>query len=276
MEKEKLLFHVIDSSYEFSIEAGTKSGMLSKVSSIVRVPRFWTISEEYFLQFLVKCGINSTSVFFENQYCTDYVRMLNDCNCNIELDYSYLPDKKYIVRSSIVPYEHTADFASMISGAFESIVCDGNHIIETILQVYSSVFSEKAHNQIRLFSLEKNIKGMSIIIQEYISADYSGVIHVTDNKGMQLQWLKGHLSDIVDGSNFGHSNYIYYDSNQDAVFRGSEKEIIYLKEHQIANIFSDALSIAVKIYNFNKEPQEIEWIFDGKEHWIVQCQKLIE
>lgn len=276
METKKLLFHVKNNfSCPYS-EVGTKAHTLNNISSIVNVPRYWTISEDFFESFLLKCGIESIATFFINDFSLKYKQLINQCDFIIEGDYTFPINKKYIVRSSIVPYERTIDFASEISGAFESIVCDGNNISNAILQVFESVFSEKAYNQVRLFSLENNIKGMAVVIQEYISPIYSGVIHVTNENSIHLQWIEGHLSEIVNGNEFGHSNYIYKNSNNEAIFRGSEKEIAYIRDNHIVNIFSDILALSSNIFIFLKKPQEIEWIFDGKNHWIVQCQELIE
>lgn len=276
MVTKKLLFHTTnETSLSYNI-IGTKAHMLYSISKIVKIPRFWTISEEYFELFMGECGINSLFEFYTNPYCSKYEQLLYNCDVEIDLDYKFPFEKKYIVRSSIVPHENILDFASEISGAFESIVCSGHNISKAILQVYASVFSEKAYNQMRLFSLEHNIKGMAIIIQEYIPAEYSGVIHVSNTTSAHLQWIKGHLSAIVSGNEFGHSNYLYYTSNGDPIFRGSEKEIANIRDYQIADVFSSALSISTKIYDFVQEPQEIEWIYDGDNHWIVQCQKLTE
>lgn len=276
MEKKKLLFHVKKNSSHPYSEIGTKAYMLNSIANIVEVPCYWTVAETFFECFLEKCGIKSVSAFFCNKFSSEYERLVNDCDLILESDYAFQANRKYIVRSSIVPIEKTINFASEISGAFESIVCDANNISNAILQVIKSVFSERAYNQIRLFSLEHNIKGMAIIIQEYITPVYSGVVHVTNENSIYLQWVEGHLSEIVSGNEFGHSNYIYKNNNNEAIFRGSEKEIEYIRNNHIASVFSEILSLSVNILNYLRKPQEIEWIYDGEKHWIVQCQELLE
>lgn len=276
MAPKKLLFHVNnEASFSYN-KIGTKAHMLHKISKIAKIPQFWTISEKYFALYLDSCGINSLISFYTNPYSSRYEQLIYRCDSEIEVDCNFSSEKKYIVRSSIVPYENIIDFASEISGAFESIVCNGSNIPKAIIQVYASVFSEKSYNQMRLFSLEQNIKGMAIIIQEYIPAQYSGVIHVSNNTCARLQWLKGHLSEIVTGNEFGHSNFLYYNTKGEPIFRGSEKEVSTIRDYKIADIFASVLSVATRIYDFNLEPQEIEWIYDGHNHWIVQCQKFTE
>ena len=62
----------------------------------------------------------------------------------------------------------------------------------------------------------------------------------------------------------------------DVIFRGSEKEIIYVRDNNLAEVFSEVLNISTKLFDLFEVPQEIEWIFDGEKHWIVQSQELNE
>lgn len=276
METKKLLFHVSNNANKPFSEIGTKASSLSQIKEIVNVPQFWTIDEKHFEMYLNSRWNVSKKCNSKGIYLLDYSNQDKGDDILIELDYAFSPAKKYIVRSSIVPFFATNDFAAEISGAFESIVCSGDQIVNTIIQVYDSVYSQKARNQIRLFSLEKNIKGMAIIIQQYIPAKLSGVVHISHKKKIHLQWIEGHLTKIVSGEEFGHSNLLYYNNNKDVIFRGSEKEIIYVRDNHLSGVFSEVLNISTKLFDLFGVPQEIEWIFDGEKHWIVQSQELNE
>ena len=276
METKRLLFHVSNNVNKPFSEIGTKASSLSQIKEIVNVPQFWTIDEKYFEMYLNSRWNISKELYSKGLYSFDYSNQ-DKCNtCLIELDHAFSPINKYIVRSSIVPFSATDDFAAEISGAFDSIVCSGDEIANAIIQVYDSVYSQKARKQIRLFALENNIKGMAIIIQQYISAKLSGVVHISNNKEVHLQWIEGHLRGIVSGEEFGHSNLIYYNNVNDAIFRGSEKEIIYIRDNHLTGVFSEVLNTSTKLFDLFGVPQEIEWIFDGEKHWIVQSQILNE
>ena len=273
---KRLLFHVSNNTAKSFSEIGTKASSLSQIKGLVNVPQFWTIDEKHFEMYLSSRWNVSKQMYSKGLYSLDYSNQDKCDPCLIELDHTFSPTKKYIVRSSIVPFVATNDFASEISGAFDSVVCSSDQIVNAIIQVYDSVYSQKARNQIRLFSLEKNIKGMAIIIQQFVPAKLSGVVHISHNKGIHLQWLNGHLSKIVSGEEFGHSNLIYYNNVNDVIFRGSEKEIFYVRDNHLAGVFSELLNTSTKLFGLFGVPQEIEWIFDGEKQWIVQSQKLNE
>ena len=273
---KRLLFHVSNDTKKSFSEIGTKASSLCQINGIVNVPQFWTIDEKHFEMYLNNRWGVSEELYSKGLYSLDFSNQEKCDACLIELDYPFSPTNKYIVRSSIVPFIATNDFASEISGAFDSIVCSGEYIANAIIQVYDSVYSQRARNQIRLFSLEKNIRGMAIIIQQYIPAKLSGVVHISQNKGIHLQWIKGHLGKIVSGEEFGHSNLIYYNNSNDVIFRGSEKEIIYVRDNHLDGVFSEVLNISTKLFDLFGVPQEIEWIFDGEKQWIVQSQVLKE
>lgn len=273
MEMKKLVLPI---KSKCDLKSGTKAKALLEIWSVANVPEFWTISSNSFKELLRMNGIEDVSCFFENEYSDMYYNMIENAIASVELNFPFEQDQTYIVRSSIVPRTKTESFASEISGAFESYVCKGSDIKESIIHVYASVFTEKAYRQIKLFSQESNIEGMGVIVQKYVPALYSGVIHVEDSKSIQIQWLEGHLSKIVSGESFGFSSYIYLDSLNAPVFRGTEKEILLLRDKSLQNIFVSIFQIACQIYMLYERSLELEWIFDGSKHWIVQCQELIE
>lgn len=96
METKKLLFHVKNNfSCPYS-EVGTKAHTLNNISSIVNVPRYWTISEDFFESFLLKCGIESIATFFINDFSLKYKQLINQCDFIIEGDYTFPINKSIL------------------------------------------------------------------------------------------------------------------------------------------------------------------------------------
>lgn len=272
METKRFLLKTSD---EVNYRCGTKAQGLAFLSDKVNIPQFVVLDVDNFNRLLSFLDICSVNEFFSNEFL-DLHKCIENSYSNVQLDYPIEPETSYIVRSSAVPNNFSDSFSSEISGAFESYSCFGSDIVKAILKVYQSCFTLKAYKQLKLFSNPVNFLGMGIIIQKYINAVYSGVIHVTDKNKIHIQWVNGHLSEIVSGKEFGFSNLIYFNTKKEPIIRGTELEILTIKNENLCDILGTAADIAVKIYELIEKPSEIEWIYDGNTHWIVQCQELLK
>ena len=272
METKKFILRTSD---EVNSKCGTKAQGLAFLGDKVNVPQFVALDVDSFIRLISFLDICTVNEFFDNDF-SDLQRCFENSYSKVQLDYPIEPEISYIVRSSAVPNILNDSFSSEISGAFESYTCVGTDIVRAILKVYQSCFTLKAYKQLKLFSQPVNFLGMGIIIQKYINAVYSGVIHVTGKNNIHIQWINGHLSKIVSGKEFGFSNLIYFNTKKEPIIRGTELEILIIKKNELYNILGTAANIAAKIYESIEKPCEIEWIYDGNTHWIVQCQELLK
>lgn len=239
-------------------ECGTKAYMLYKLKKIgIKIPEFYGVEVKDFLK------------FYEAN-CLE-----KNCRQYLEL-HERLPEKKYIVRSSALP-RNTEDpeFASMISGAFESYVADNSEEIpEKILEVWKSFFSKKAKEQYSLFMNTESLFGMGVLIQEYIHPVISGVLH-SENRKYDINWIEGHLSEIVQGKKRGNRIFCFKNVDNDTILRGVEADILKIVDNGFESVFVELEKMGEKIVDELGFEIEMEWLYDGVDVWVVQCQKLM-
>lgn len=270
----------LKSSIEIDDLCGTKAKTLVELKRLgLSIPDFWAVPSSCFELFCREKNVESLEQFYSNtKYNLEANKVFMNADIlNVEDIVEKISTGKYMVRSSAIPKEtiHLEMFPSMISGAFESYFSPNLHeVINNIPNVWRSVFLEKAYKQCRMFSEFSIIKGMGVIIQRYIEPVISGVIH-TKEKMISINWIEGHLSQIVNGEVLGNSIEAYISSEQNYILRGIENNILLIKEKKYEQIFKSLLDITTIIkQHFNYE-QEVEWIYDGKKVWIVQSQSLI-
>lgn len=252
-------------SDDITRNCGTKAFMLSELKKIgVNIPEFYGIDVKDFLQF----DNNRQEKTVENN--------LNNEHCAVSLC-EKLPKGKYIIRSSAVPKSiDDLDFASMISGAYESYIAgESNQIPCLIMKVWNSFYSEKAEEQCALFLENGSVLGMGVLIQKYIEPIISGVLH-SKKQGYDINWIEGHLSGIVSGEERGNMISCYKNMQNEIILRGVEANILKVVDNDYIDVFTELGKIADHIKEKVGFAIEIEWLYDGKKIWIVQCQKLLE
>lgn len=259
---------------------GTKATTLFELLNLgLPVPDFWSVPSSCFEHFCQEKKIPSIEHFYaSNKFNLEVNEKFMDADVlNGETIVKKLISGKYMVRSSAIP-NNIVDlemFPSMISGAFESYFAPSvSEVKKNILNVWKSVFLEKAYKQCRMFSDLPIINGIGVLIQRYIEPVISGVIH-TKEKNISINWIEGHLSKIVNGEAIGNSIEAYISSEQNYILRGIESNILLIKEKNYEEVFKSLLNITTIIKKYFGHDQEIEWIYDGKQVWIVQSQPLI-
>lgn len=270
----------LKTSTEVDWECGTKASTLAKLKKLgVDVPEFWVIPSVCFEYFCYCIKIpNPISFYSRSQFDPIVSEMFDNYDIlNEDTLIENFKEGRYMVRSSAVPTKivDLELFPSMISGAFESYdVSSLAEIANNILRVWRSVYEAKAFYQCRILSEQPIIEGMAVIIQKYIRPIISGVAH-TRGKGVSVNWIQGHLSQIVNGKNIGNTIEIYKNLECEYILRGIEQEILIIKENEFENVFKYLFDKAMVIKKYFEHEQEIEWIYDGDKIWIVQTQSLI-
>lgn len=270
----------IVSPFNTDESCGTKITMLVELKKLgIAVPDFCAVPSCSFETFCQNANIPSLDLFYSNsKFNGDVVKKFIHPNIlNREEIIRTLGDGKYMVRSSSVPTKNvdSETFPSMISGAFESFfACSSSEAIDCIPKVWKSVFYEKAYNQCRIFSNDSLINGIGVLIQRYIEPVISGVAHIRENKAT-VNWVKGHLSKIVNGEISGNSIELYESLEGNYILRGIEKNILSIRKNKYENVLKSLLDVSIIIRQHFNHNQEIEWIYDGEKIWVIQSQSLI-
>ena len=272
----------IDIKRESEIDpmCGTKAMTLVELKKInLPIPDFYAVSSACFEKFCEDCNVQSIMSFYKNNEFNERESKkfvdIDACNDMAVLEEN--ENTRYMVRSSAIPTNDVdlKIFASMISGAFESYMASSVYeVMKMILEVWKSVYLEKAYNQCRIFSKEPIISGIGVLIQKYVEPVISGVAH-TEQNTISVNWLEGHLSKIVSGQVIGNSVKMYKSLEQDYILRGIEKNILLIKENNYEMVFQSVFDIVTIIKQYFSCEQEVEWVYDGKKVWIVQAQPLI-
>ncbi len=258
------------------IANGTKAKELSLLQNIgIAVPEFYTIPVYEYHRFIKYFNIPSISDFLNEKYDSSIANKINNLIDYVAIDVPIDFESDYIARSSSVPNKINEQYASIISGAFESYHCKGKELIKNILKVYSSMYSYEVYERMQLFDGIDVIDGMAVIIQRYISPKCSGVLHFyKDSNRMDVTWIAGHLRDIVSGNEIGCCDTLFVEDDE-VIIEGDEWHIYTIMNNNFNGAFNELYRVASSIGDIYKCNLEIEWIFDGLKIFIVQAQELI-
>lgn len=270
MRKIELLFDNIEN---VSMSHGTKAETLRRLSEHgIDVPDAIFVDVRYFLE---AYQINGMIPFYGNENYQN----ISMPEIQLNLDAYSFGDEPVVVRSSIVPIgEYDDDFASAISGAYDSIIATNRkELEEAILGVWQSAFSQQAYSQLHLFTDRYKIQGMGIIIQRYIPPMISGLFHSSGKDCFDINWIYGHLSELVSGKKRGNQITCYENAEGDCVLSGVEDSIIQILDGDLTDVFQRLTKQAILLKELFKFDIEVEWLMDNNSGriWFVQSQKLI-
>ena len=164
--------------------------------------------------------------------------------------------QKIILRSSN-DCEDSKD--NSFAGIFESHICESNttQIINAIKIILKGNFSKRLYYYLKIKKIDKLPK-LSIIIQEYIPGDISGVIFIEKNK-LNINYNNGSAKSIVEGKEC--------ETYTDFTLTNKPK---FLTKSQLKKLKQTSL----KILELYKEPQDIEWTFVNKTLHILQTRNI--
>lgn len=257
---------------------GTKTeGLIALKKLGLTVPAFWAVDGNDFLRLVTDYTLTAPSEFFSRrEYDDSETRKLEKFKNVTELQENLPKDGRYIVRSSSIPIGAIHNYASIISGAFESYECAIDGIKDAIFEVYKSLYSKRAFEQIKVTGVKPCIKGMAVLIQKFIEPQCSGVAHaLRDERKIELNWVKGHLRAIVSGAVSGNHDILTREDG-DVCIEGKESHIYTILENGYSNCFANLYDAVWSISDAWKKDVEVEWLYADSKIYIVQCQEFIK
>ena len=257
---------------------GTKTeGLIVLKNFGITVPTFWAVDGKNFLRLVTDYDLTDPVEFFSRRdYDDSEMRKLDDIKAVTELQENLPRDCRYIVRSSSIPIGAIPNYASIISGAFESYECAVDGVKDAIFEVYKSLYSKRAFEQIKLTRVKPCIKGMAVLIQKFIEPQCSGVAHALRGESkIELNWVKGHLRAIVSGAVSGNHDVLTREDG-DVCIEGKESHIYSILENGYSNCFASLYDAVWRISDALKKDIEVEWLYANGKVYIVQCQEFIK
>lgn len=257
---------------------GTKTEGLIVLKNLgITVPAFWAVDGENFMRLVKDNALTNPVEFFSRrEYDDSEMRKLDEIKDATELKENLPRDGRYIVRSSSMPIDSIPNYASIISGAFDSYECAVDGLKNAIFEVYKSLYSKRAFEQIKFTGVKPCIKGMAVLIQKFIEPQCSGVAHALRGKSkIELNWVKGHLRSIVSGAVSGNHDILTREDG-DICIEGKESHIYSIMENGYNNCFASLYDAVLSISNELQKDVEVEWLYADGKVYIVQCQEFIK
>lgn len=219
---------------QFHQYVGTKTIGLSELKNLgLSVPGFVAIPCNYVSTLWTKEIINQAK--------------LNEL---VENTLQTLPCSKYIVRSSALS-EDGGIFSN--AGQFHSVTDVRPEQLATAITEVLAQAKEKCGG-----SLEQ----LSLIIQEYISAEFSGVTFTRNplaSRSMLIEWVEGPSHPLVAGEQQPEQLEVYHD--QTAASKKSSR-------------FDPIIETFKRIEEYFACPQDIEWCFAKNTWWFLQSRPI--
>jgi pyruvate,water dikinase len=218
------------------------------------------------LLLLKKEGFNVPDFFvishtdFENSKLKDIVK---------NLIYKIQPLKEEIILRSSATGEDGGE--NSFAGIFESVRINKlSNLNSELKRILGSLASEKLYSYIKSKKIKEKPK-LSVIIQEFIEGDVSGVIFSSVTKagkrGTLINSGFGGASSIVNGQD---SDYFFLNQRGDIVEKTKSKERYSLTKTQIISL----LKIAKKIESLFGKPQDIEFTIKNNNIYLLQSRPI--
>lgn len=143
------------------------------------------------------------------------------------------------------------------AGIFDSYIdIDKRDVFMYVKKVFEGV------NDLKSYTIQDKVE-MSVIIQEYIPAKYSGVAFTNLNNQFIISVVEGRCEKLVSGELGGED--VVLDRESFCFFRKPKFQLDY----------SYLIKTFLKIENMFKLPQDIEWVLDKENKlYIVQTRPI--
>ncbi|MCK4796030.1 MAG: hypothetical protein KAT05_01545, partial [Spirochaetes bacterium] len=253
----------------------------------INVPNFIVISSELFSRLFQDVTIDVSNYILKAKSFNDIEKTQDILQKKISK--IKLPDKfiielkdninKYFKNKNIAVRSSSSfeDFAShSFAGIFDSFLSINNidSLLASILSVFKSVFSHRSLTYIFINKLNiKQIK-MSVILQEMVDADLSGITFTIDptninNSDIIINYHSGLWKQIVDGNVTPNQITYNRDDSKVNVDANYDPKILSKK------IILKAIKTFLKIEKYFKYiPQDIEWSIKNKKLYILQSRPI--
>ncbi|MCP4152404.1 MAG: hypothetical protein GY757_31995 [bacterium] len=174
--------------------------------------------------------------------------------------------KTFAVRSSAVSEDLPgASFAGQLDSYLE---VPTGEVTEKVKECFASLYSARAilYREIKKFPHETAI---AVVIQEMIPAEFAGVMFTLDpttKKNSVIEAASGLGENVVSG-NVSPNNYKL--NRQTCEIEESDE-----KEEFPSKIIKEIAAVGMKIENYFKAPQDIEFAVAGGEIYILQARPI--
>lgn len=177
-------------------------------------------------------------------------------------------NKSYIIRSSANCED---DPENSFAGMFDSVVIrDKTNFKRELKRVLDSVRSVRLSEYLKTKNITEK-PNLSLIIQEYIKGEVSGVMFTSTTKsgkkGTLINSNFGTASSIVQGKS---SDYYFIDNKGDIIESIKQGKKDSLSNSQINKIFR----LGKIIENNFKTPQDIEWTIKDNQIYLLQSRPI--
>lgn len=251
---------------------GKAESLLFLEQNKILVPEFFIITEEDYINFLIKNKIYSEikTLFLNKQYkkikeLINKQQIPKDLKEKIEKNILKINSNLYAVRSSATNEDGEN---KSYAGQYDSFLnIKKEELFENIKNCWCSLYNE---NVIR-YSNDFDIYGMNVVIQKMIEPDYSGVIFSIDPSSETrnytiIEMVKGLGEKLVSGKVTPTKFFIRKKTKQIDLKLGNlniEKKIIDALMENVEKI--------EKIYN---KPMDIEYAITNDNCYIVQARPI--
>lgn len=156
------------------------------------------------------------------------------------------------------------------AGQFESFYPISSHqeLLNAIHKVQTSRGAEKIINYLNHYNISLDEFKIAAIVQEYKVPVWSGVVFIDDVAGIKRLIIE--MSPKAEGVVSGKASPLRF------VIDYSTKQVIE-KTNNADNpekLLNELIELSVAIEIKFKRPQDIEWVYDGKQVWIVQSRPI--
>jgi len=174
----------------------------------------------------------------------------------------------FILRSSATGEDNPDN---SFAGIFESVkIHNKKNLKENLKKVLNSLDSDRLSFYLKNKKIKEKPK-LSIIVQEFIGGDVSGVMFssITKNgkKGILINSNFGGASSIVDGED---SDTYFIDEMGDLVEKVKQNNKSSLTDNQISSI----VELGKRIEKVFDKPQDIEWTMKGDKIYVLQSRPI--
>lgn len=185
---------------------------------------------------------------------------------------SSCPTTSWAIRSSgSLEDGSNASFAGQFESYLDAKTPD--EVIQSIIQCWSSLYGQKVVRYCENKSLPLRECTMSVVLQELIPAQASGVVFTVNpmtgnDKQMVVEAVSGLGESLVQGQ--VTPDHYLYDWYRESLRVKSEFEFPHLSEKQIVTL----CTICLDIQQHYGEPMDIEWALDAQGFHILQARPL--
>lgn len=246
---------------QVSSKVGNKAESLQKLSSHgFKVPAFSVIDGDLYRQFRQKSNrADVVSKWIDEQ---------------IKIDAS----KSYAVRSSGNKEDSTkASFAGLFSTYLD--VREKNNIVESVLKCWDAVESDRVRAYCKQKKIDPASLEMSVIIQEYIEGDFSGVVFtMSPQDGHEdhiiVELVKGSGEKLVSGQVNPDFYEIQVLETDFKVLKERKEQNVFLDQVARELFFKDLLAQVKSVQTVFRAPQDIEFTVKSGVIYFLQSRPI--